>query len=246
MQDKQITALILAGTEKGGMNDDYFENKTRHILPIANKSLIQNLVETLDKIGHIGTVHIKIEEKIENNEKKKPCEKEYKSIFGDLIGNGIELHGQDSLTQRGTFGAVKAFIDKLKNDNTKDIKDIFPLLILYGDTLVEEKFLERIIDQYDNDKEPKIIWGLVKHREKKGDVVTEPIDMTKGFNGIDEKDIIDIFEQQKEIKESYDLLHDTGIMLISKNVWDEIYKLIKKIHPSSHGIFSFTSIIREF
>ena len=112
MHSKQITALVLAGTEKGGMDGDYFENKTRHVLPIANKPLIQHLIETLYKDERIGDKYIKIEEKIENNEKKKPSEEVYKLIFGNLIGNGIELPGQDSLTQTGTFGAVKAFIDK--------------------------------------------------------------------------------------------------------------------------------------
>ena len=166
-------------------------------------------------------------------------------IFGNLIGNGIELPGQDSLTQRGTFGAVKAFIDKYIK------KDIFPLLILYGDTLVEGNFLEHIIDQYDKEqKGSKIIWGLVKHetKDKKsmGDVVTKPIDIPKDdFYEIDEKNIIDIFEQQKKIKESYDLLHDTGIMLLSEDAWNVIYDQIDKLQPSSHGIFSFTSILRQ-
>jgi NDP-sugar pyrophosphorylase family protein len=216
------------------MDDDYFENKTRHVLPIANKSLIKYLIETLYKDERIGDKYIKIEEKIENNEKKKPSEEVYKLIFGNLIGNGIELPGQDSLTQRGTFGAVKAFIDKYIK------KDIFPLLILYGDTLVEGNFLEHIIDQYDKEqKGSKILWGLVKHetKDKKsmGDVVTEPIDIPKDdFKEIDEKNIIDIFEQQK--KESYDLLHDTGIMLLSEDAWNVIYDQIDKLQPSTHGI----------
>ena len=41
-----MTAIILAATEMGGMGRDYFENKTRHLLPLANKPLIQHLIET--------------------------------------------------------------------------------------------------------------------------------------------------------------------------------------------------------
>ena len=75
MQQRQITVIILAATEMGGMGNDYFENKTRHLLPLANKPLIQHLIETVDKVeGVVKKYTIIIEEKVEENEKKKPCE----------------------------------------------------------------------------------------------------------------------------------------------------------------------------
>jgi CTP:molybdopterin cytidylyltransferase MocA len=71
MQEQQITAIILAATEMGGMGNDYFENKTRHLLPLADKPLIQHLIETVDKLeGVVKKYTIIIEEKVEENEKR--------------------------------------------------------------------------------------------------------------------------------------------------------------------------------
>ena len=108
------------------MGDDYFENKTRHLLPLAGKPLIQHLIETVDKCEKIGKKRIIIEEKVEENEKKKPCEESYKAIFGKRIEDDIELIGEDPLTQAGTFEAVRRYIDK-DNDTTEDIS---PILVL--------------------------------------------------------------------------------------------------------------------
>ena len=75
MQDQQMTTIILAAIELGGMGSDYFENKTRHLLPIANKPLIHHLIDAVDKTFDerdlIGKKYIVIEEKVEENEKIK-------------------------------------------------------------------------------------------------------------------------------------------------------------------------------
>jgi hypothetical protein len=90
MREQQITGIILAATEMGGMGDDYFERKTRHLLPIAEKPLlIQHLIETVDNCKQIGEKHIIIEEKVEENGRIKPCEEVYKSVFGDRVGPRI-------------------------------------------------------------------------------------------------------------------------------------------------------------
>jgi len=215
MPEQQLTAIILAATEMGGMGDDYFENKTRHLLPLADKPLIQHLIETLDKDKRIGKKYIKIEEKVEKNGRKKPCEEVYNLIFGDLIGDDIKLVGQDSLTQVGTFGAVKGFIDEDKKE------DIFPILVLYGDTLVEEKFLEHIIDQYYNEQQDsKIVWGFVESKKKidKFVITEQSEDKNNDFWMIKGNDIINIFEHPiLRRDESYDFLRDTGIIVISKD-----------------------------
>ena len=244
MPEQQITAVILAATERGGMGSDYFENKTRHLLPLAGKPLIQHLIETADKCEGIGKKRIIIEETVEQNEKKKPCEEVYKSIFGDRIGKDIELVGQDSLTQVGTFGAVKRFIEEDKKE------DIFPILVLYGDTLVEEKFLEHIIDQYYNEQQnSRIVWGFVESKKKidKFVITEQSEDKNNDFWRINGNDIINIFEHPiLRRDESYDFLRDTGIIVISKDAWNDIHKLIKRIHrPSSIGLFSFPNILKQ-
>ena len=248
MQDQQMTTIILAAIELGGMGSDYFENKTRHLLPIANKPLIQHLIEavdkTFDKRDRIGKKYIVIEEKVEKNEKIKPCEEVYNSIFGDRIGDDIEIVGQESLTQVGTFETVRRYIEEDKE------KDRFPLLVLYGDTLVEEKFLECVIDRYyKEEEESKIIWGLVKSGKERGKfVVTKQIDLNNDFARIYGNSIINIFEYPVKVQkdESYDFLRDTGIMVISEDAWNDIDELIKKIHrPSSLGLFSFSNILKQ-
>ena len=244
MPEQQITAVILAATERGGMGSDYFENKTRHLLPLAGKPLIQHLIETADKCEGIGKKRIIIEETVEQNEKKKPCEEVYKSIFGDRIGKDIELVGQDSLTQVGTFGAVKRFIDEDKKE------DIFPILVLYGDTLVEEKFLEHIIDQYYNEQQDsRIVWGFVESKKKidKFVITEQSEDKNNDFWRINGNDIINIFEHPiLRRDESYDFLRDTGVIVISEDAWKDILKLIKRIHrPSSIGLFSFPNILKQ-
>ena len=118
------------------MGDDYFENKTRHLLPIADKPLIQHLIETVDEVEGVGKKYtIIIEEKVEENKKRKPCEEVYKWIFRDRIGKDIELVGQDPITQVGAFEVVRRYIEEDKKE------DLFPILVLYGDTLVGKKFL---------------------------------------------------------------------------------------------------------
>jgi len=245
MQEQQITAIILAATEMGGMGNDYFENKTRHLLPIADKPLIQHLIETVDKLeGVVKKYIIIVEEKVEENEKKKPCEEVYNSIFGDRIGKDIELLGQDPLTQVGTFEVVRRYVEEDKKGN------IFPILVLYGDTLVEEKFLEHIIEQYHNEQQnSKIVWGFVESKKKmdKFVITKQSGDKNNDFWRITGNDIINIFEHPiLRRDESYDFLRDTGIMVISEDAWNDILKLIKRIHRSSSiGLFSFVNILKQ-
>ena len=153
-----ITSVILAAMEPGGMGPDYFENKTRHILPAGDKPLISHLIDTLDNSGKIGDKYIIIEERIIDFERKMTCESSYKQLFNKRINRDIYLFGQDPLTRLGTFEAVRSFVDR------KDGEDIFPLLVCYGDTLIDNNFLNRVIDRYfeiDSDK-PKLVWGLTK------------------------------------------------------------------------------------
>ena len=241
MSTQCLNAIVLAATEVGGMGDDYFENKTRHTLPIADKPLIYHLIKVLDEDERINSKFIVIGEKIIDFEKIKPCEKTYESIFRNRIGDDIHLFGQDPLTKVGTFEAVKDFLEQHDNEN------IFPLLVIYGDTLVEKDFLSYIIDQYFNENyESKILWGLIKHREERGDVVVKSTDFDSRFTKISEENIINVYEYQVRKYGSYCRLHDTGIMVISKEAWNDIIKLITIIHrPSSLGMFSFTNILRQ-
>jgi len=189
----------------GGMGDDYFERKTRHLLPIADKPLIQHLIETVDKCKQIGEKHIIIEEKVEENGKIEPCEEVYKSVFGDRVGDDIKLEGQEPLAQAGTFEAVKEYIE---GEDKKE--SIYPILVLYGDTLVEEKFLERIVNQYGKEnEESKIVWGLAESKKERGKfVITNYIDINNDFVQIDGDDIRNIFEYPIIGREkSYTFLH---------------------------------------
>ena len=245
MQEQQLTAIILAATERGGMGDDYFENKTRHLLPIADKPLIQHLIETVDEVEGVGKKYtLIIEEKVEENEKRKPCEEVYKWIFRDRIGKDIELVGQDPITQVGTFEVVRRYIEEDKKE------DLFPILVLYGDTLVGKNFLEFTIDQYRNEQqESKIVWGFVESKKKMDTFVitTQSEDKNNGFLRIAGKDIRNIFEHPiLRRDESYDFLRDTGVIVISEDAWKDILKLIKRIHrPSSIGLFSFPNILKQ-
>lgn len=329
MQDQQITAIILAATETQGMGDDYFENKTRHLLPIANKPLIQHLIETIDKCKGVGKKYILIEEKREEEEREKTCDVNYNLVFGERIGQDIDLIGQDPLTQVGTFAAVKGYIDNKKElfrwgnvpgndserlrrfliydldidwaenaeitksgggktirifkdknsaeimiDEKKDkatlkisdgktyylkvkeengklniYEDIFPILVIFGDTLVEENFLKRVVDKYNSEKEekPRIIWGLAKTESNKRNVYCEHEDK-EGFFEISGKEIVDCFQYPKNNNNlnNYLYLINTGIMVISEGAWENFHKLIDKIHrPSPYGFFTFENIIKQ-
>ena len=177
--------------------------------------------------------------------KIKPCEEVYNSIFGDRIGDDIEIVGQESLAQVGTFETVRRYIEEEDKE-----KDRFPLLVLYGDTLVEEKFLEYVINQYyKEEEESKIIWGLVKSEKERGKfVITKQVDLNNDFARIDGNSIINISEYPVKVRndKSYDFLRDTGIMVISKDAWNGIGELIKKFHRSSSlGLFSFSNILKQ-
>jgi NDP-sugar pyrophosphorylase family protein len=156
-----ITSVILAATDQSGMGPDYFENKTRHILQVADKPLISHLVDTLDKDKRIGDKYFVIEERITNFQRKMTCESSYREIFKNRIGRDIHLFGQDPLTKVGTFEAVRGFIEH------EDKIEKFPLLICYGDTLIEYKLLKNIIDKYFEMKSnsAKIVWGLIRPKE---------------------------------------------------------------------------------
>ena len=144
------------------MGDDYFENKTRHLLPIADKPLIQHLIETVDEVEGVGKKYtLIIEEKVEENEKRKPCEEVYKWIFRDRIGKDIELVGQDPITQVGTFEVVRRYIEEDKKE------DLFPILVLYGDTLVGKIFWSsQLINIVMNNKNRKSYGGLLNLKRK--------------------------------------------------------------------------------
>ena len=254
MQDQQITTIILAGREMGGMGNDYFENKTRHLLPIANKPLIQQLIETLDNCKSVDEKYILLDEKAGLEEREKPSEEFYNLIFGKRIGDDIILIGQDPLTQVGTFAAVKGYMDKIKK--VKADEDIFPLLVLYGDTLIEEKFLNRVIDTYktarNSEKEEKsrIIWGLIETEKDKSNVYCtnqKHSEKEEGFFVISGDCIFDCFQHPKMYNPyNYLYLYNTGIMVISKGAWENIRKLIDRIHrPSPHGLFTFENIIKQ-
>nr|AAU84271.1 glucose-1-phosphate thymidylyltransferase [uncultured archaeon GZfos9C4] len=237
MPEQQLTAIILAATERGGMGDDYFENKTRHLLPLADKPLIQHLIETVGKCTQIGKKHIIIEEKVEENEKIKPCEESYKVIpkFGDRIDKDIELVGEDPLTQVGTFAAVHGYINK--NDEKE-----FPLLVLYGDTLVEEDFLKRVVDRYylEEEKKSRIVWGLIETERAKSNVYCAKQEGKKDC-------FFDCPQYpKKHTPNNCRYFTNTGIMAISKGAWDKIHRLIDIIHrPSPRGLFTFENIIKQ-
>jgi NDP-sugar pyrophosphorylase family protein len=122
--------------------------------------------------------------------------------------------------------------------------------VLYGDTLVEEKFLERIIDQYYNEQQKsKIVWGFVESKKKidKFVITKQSGDKNNDFWRINGNDIKNIFEHPiLRRDESYDFLRDTGVILISEYAWNDILKLIKRIHrPSSIGLFYFANILKQ-
>lgn len=144
----------------------------------------------------------------------------------------------------GTFEAVRRYIEEDKKE------DIFPILVLYGDTLVDEKFLERIIDQYYNEQQnSKIVWGFVESKKKidKFVITEQSEDKNNDFWRINGNGIKNIFEHPiLRRDESYDFLRDTGVIVISEDAWNDILKLIKRIHrPSSIGLFSFANILKQ-
>ena len=233
----------------GGMGDDYFENKTRHLLPIAGKPLIKHLVETVDSYKDmLNRYVIIIEKKIEGNNKKTPYEEVYNSIFRGR--DDVEFVGEDPLTQIGTFAAVKGYIDNLE----ENVDEKFPLLVLYGDTLVEKEFLKRVINKYKyyREKEEKswIIWGLIQEEDSKCNVYCSKQNYPKdgkGFFEISGGDIRDCLQHPKTYNlNKYCYLYNTGIMAISRGAWDNIHSIIDNLHrPSPYGLFTFENIIKH-
>jgi hypothetical protein len=241
MDDRNVTVAILAATEAGGMGPDYFENKTRHLLPIAGKPFIKYIIEVLDENDQIGKKYIIIQEKLlPSFEAIKPCEETYNAISGNRINNDIFIAGQNIMTSLGTFEAIREFISKIGYN-------VFPLLIILGDTSISKDFLYNLLKVYfEKDNKSKIVWGLTNDNEGIGTVLTKRIERANHFFNMKSSDIIDVFECKKQSSQTYDIFHDTGAMLISKTAWDNISLFINKFHrPSSFGFFSFSSVLKQ-
>jgi NDP-sugar pyrophosphorylase family protein len=235
----EITAVILAATEQGGMGEESFDNKTRHLIPQNDKPIIFHLLDTLLSNSQIKKVHIIVEERIDNFNRIWPCGENYEKIIDDnpIYKDVVSLHGQNFLTKVGTYEAVKSFI--------KDKGEKFPLLIVYGDSYVSRNFLNKFIDKFLNeinyDTEPIFYWGLTPPYNEKGNILHRQD--AKRNDVIMGEDILEISEKGIDSPNS---LKDTGMMLISSEAWRNIRVMAKRIHrPSPFGIFSFASIIRQ-
>lgn len=221
------------------MGGDFFSKRTRHLIPITgNKPIIYHLLKSLDNTSGIVKKVIVIDEKIDKFEKIKRCEDSYKELFGPRINADIILVGQNPLTKVGTLNAVQCVLEE-----SQDIE--FPIMVVYGDCLIESKFLERLVQEFDKlSHGPNIVWGLIKRRDNSGDVLIDRKAETVLNSSINNENIVDILEYRVDNLDN--VLLDTGIMIIAREAWDKIENLVNKIHrPSSNGIFSFTSIFRQ-
>lgn len=236
-----LGAIILAATEFGAMGDDYFEGKTRHLLPFGEKSLIQYQVECLHNIG-IRDITIVIDEKIKNYKNFSACLDLYKGMVENYRDIHIEIIGQNNLTNVGTLEAVRLCFKKRSFDG------IGFYLILFGDCFIKQPLIEEICSHYNKeDSSPKVIWGLIKHESgSRGDVIVNRSGKESAENIILQDQILNILENNVEKPPRYEVFLDTGIMLISEKSWKNIEQLIDVIHrPSSSGIFSFTNIFKQ-
>lgn len=241
-----MTAVILAATELGGMGMDYFENRTRHLIPIIDNPLIFHLIDSIIFNEKIEKIYIIIEEHVDGFEKKMPCKKSYDDIINFKYGNNekIGTFGQNFLTKAGTLEAIKTFI------NVKDCGS--PLLILNGDTYIDTSYLNTLIDDFykntkDDEKSSQICWGIINcDNKRKGNIVfsseynadlSHPIKNAENFINI-------ISETGIRSADSY---IDTGILLFSRDAWENILlKIINILHrPSPLGLFSFASILKQ-
>jgi len=244
-----ITAVILAATELGGMGMDYFENRTRHLIPVVDNPLVFHLIDSMIFNKKIRKINIIIEEHVEGFERKKPCETSYKDAINSKYGNNkkIDISGQNFLTKAGTLEAIKAFVEDLEKIDSKS-----PLLILYGDTYIDPSYLKTLIDRFyeiaeNNEKSSQICWGIQKNNGKRdGNILFKSAYIDSSIRTIEnaEESIDEISEIGIPSKYSY---NDTGILFFSRDTWKNILlKVIDVLHrPSPLGLFSFASILKQ-
>jgi len=130
----KFPVIIPSAYDDAGIVDDYFELGNLNLLPLGGKTLIQYLLDDLQyKLvsKYIGNIYLVVSEKVKHK---------YDKIIGPR--DGVEIIEQAPYQRQGIFACVD-YVIKMRN-----IKG--PFLIIYGDTIVQDQVLLKIVNEAAN------------------------------------------------------------------------------------------------
>ncbi|MEM3615373.1 MAG: sugar phosphate nucleotidyltransferase, partial [Candidatus Methanomethylicia archaeon] len=122
-----MKAVILAAG-KGTRLDPLTKYRPKHLLPIAGKPLIENIISALKSIG-IKDVYIIVGYR----------DQEIRNLIGDGGKYNLRVTYVTQREQLGTAHAIKMVKEYLKNEE---------FLVIYGDVTVEDKILLQAIEKH--------------------------------------------------------------------------------------------------
>jgi NDP-sugar pyrophosphorylase family protein len=142
--------IIPSALDDAGISDDYFRMGNLNLLPMGSKTLIQYLIDDLNKPKireHLAHIDLIVAANL-------------KDTYGSLVsGRGaipLEIHTQQPYEKKGVLITVDS-VFSAKDDPT------LPLFIIYGDTLVQDDLLQLVFREAENLMREKknSPWGVV-------------------------------------------------------------------------------------
>lgn len=175
----QIPVIVLSAFDEGGFTKDFFDFEHVNLLPFVHKTLFQYLMFDLlkkepvcDKIKEVLIVTSEDQEK----NYRKDIEK------ANIPSDKICYEYQRPLDEIGVLNIAEKVAEQHFNDNE-------PLMVLNGDTIVQDSFLESIINEAEKlyvnaPDESWIVLGLIRDKRtiqndisKPADIINELIDL---------------------------------------------------------------------
>lgn len=222
--DTKGTAIIFAGEPKSSVFIRCFD-KPRHLLPIANKPLIQYIIESIR--DYVKNIIISVRSETEED---KILNQYHKLFDGEKITTWSQI-------PTGRLGTVATLKDTIESNRSKVT---FPILVVYGDTMNRRGFFPKFIKEFDKNGPIDILWALflrrkdIRYRRKSseegiwdeksecrryGYVVPRQDMLKESDHTIDGRDIIDILAHPLDIElhiGNQDCLIDMGLYMFSE------------------------------
>ncbi len=254
----KLPVIIPSAIDRSGFTKDYFTEGHINQLPLVHKTLIRYLIDDLLKKNvkeKIDSIFLVIDTDQEEN---------YKKILPEIDEGRISCQYQFADEEKGIISVVEKVIKEKKKEIGKG-----PFLVFLGDTLLEDKFLKKIVDKAEDlwktkRNEPWLVVGLVKDTkriiEKKESYNNPENDFTRNVEGylivneeslkkssdITQNDILDAINSpsypELYLEKGTIPLIETGVLIFSQEAWQKL-KVLK--HRDPHGFYSTINIIRR-
>lgn len=239
----KFPVVIPSAVDDAGLAEDYFSLGNINLLPLVHKTLIEYLLDDLQKkkiSDLIGKIYLIV------GEKQKGA---YKEVIGER--KGVHIISQAPYEKKGILTTVNKVMDEIGHK---------PFMIIYGDTIVKNGVLRQMIEsaKHLSDKKKKN-WGVIAlikdhpqssvsgwlERNRHGYIVVDSkkIRKLKDYQTVDEEAIRDIVYRPSYVsllsrRPDDEFLIESGAMIICPSLWKKFTQVHERDPLGLHSIIN--------